>query len=630
MCGIVGFSGCGTPSQLEAGVRVINHRGPDFQNYKWFGENQTGLGHARLSIIDLSSDGNQPMYDPITGNWIVYNGEVYNFREIRQKLVSEGREFNSNSDTEVILQAYGAWGNAAFGEFNGMFAFAIYNEHSGKLLICRDRLGIKPLYYWCENGKLAFASEIKSILELTDYHKEYDLRALHTPIHFQASPTTGFKGIVKLAAGHYIEWNNNTLQTKSYWDIKPEELNISFKDAFNELDSLLNESIQLQLISDVPVGSLLSGGLDSSLISVLMQKYMKEPLNTFTIKFSDEDLKRQGNVSDAYYAKSLAKQSGFNHHELLIQPDIVDLLPKMIWHLDEPIADPAAINSYLIAEEARKHGIKVLLSGMGADEFFGGYRSHLACLKADTYQNIVPSFVRKPLENLISSLPESNSKRNFKYIRWIKGFMRIGSLSQLDRALLIKNSALSEEVYMQYFENPLPYEESAYIQKDKALFNQYPELSYLTKICYCDTKTYLTDHNLTYFDKAIMAASIEGRPPLLDHRIIELLFKLPPEYKIKGNTQKYILKKVAEKYIDKEIIYRPKAPFSAPMRGWLKKELSEMVNDILSYESLKRRGIYNPKFVQKLISDNKKGVADNSQLIWRLMVNEIWLRTFFN
>lgn len=630
MCGIVGFIKCGSPEELGKGLEVINHRGPDFRDFKWFGEHHTGLGHARLSIIDLSNDGNQPMYDPDSGNWIVYNGEVYNFAPIREKLRSQGVSFQSNSDTEVILKAYSAYGVEAFKEFNGMFAFAIYNEKSGKTVIVRDRLGIKPLYIWQKENKLAFASEIKSILELAEYPKAYDLRALQTQVHYQAGPDTGFQGIRKVAPGNYLVYENNQVVEHSYWDIQPEESDMSLEDAMEELDALLQDSIRLQLISDVPVGALLSGGLDSSLISVLMQNQMDQPLNTFTIKFSEDDLKRQGNVSDAYYAKLLADQQGFNHHELLIKPDIVNLLPKMVWHMDEPIADPAAINSYLIAEEARKHGIKVLLSGMGADEFFAGYRAQLACLKADSYQRMVPKPIRALVEPIVSRLPESNAKRNFKYIRWVKSFMRIGSLSQLDRTLLIKNSALSEEVYNAYFENPLPYKESTYIKKDSALFNQYPDLSYLTKMCYCDTKTYMTDHNLTYFDKSIMAASIEGRPPLLDHRIVELLFKLPPEHKINGNTQKYILKKVAEKYIPNDVIYRPKAPFSAPMRGWLKEELSEMVSDILSEDSLKKRGIYNAQYVQKLISDNRKGIADNSQLIWRLMVNEMWLRTYFN
>jgi asparagine synthase (glutamine-hydrolysing) len=630
MCGILGYIKCGSPLEISKGLEVINHRGPDFRDFKWFEEHSVGLGHARLSIIDLSNDGNQPMYDPISGNWIVYNGEVYNFESIRKKLRALGMSFQSNSDTEVILKSYRAFGEEAFKEFNGMFAFAIFNEKSGKTVIVRDRLGIKPLYIWQEGNKLAFASEIKSILELSEYPKAYDLRAIHTQVHYQASPDTGFKGIRKVPAGTYMIYENDKIQEHTYWDIQPEESDLSFEEAKDSLESLLHDSIRLQLISDVPVGALLSGGLDSSLISVLMQNQMDKPLNTFTIKFSDDDLKRQGNVSDAHYARLLADQQGFNHHELLIKPDIVGLLPKMVWHMDEPIADPAAINSFLIAEEARKRGIKVLLSGMGADEFFAGYRSQLACLKADSYQKTVPKHIRTLIESIVGYLPESNANRNFKYIRWLKGFMKIGSLSQLDRTLLIKNSALSEDVFNQYFVNPMPYNESTYFQRDSALFNQYPDLSYLSKMCYCDTKTYMTDHNLTYFDKSIMAASIEGRPPLLDHRIVELLFKLPPNYKIKGNTQKYILKKVAEKYLPNDVIYRPKAPFSAPMRGWLKDELREMVSDILSESSLKSRGIYNTKYVQKLISDNRKGLADNSQLIWRLMVNEIWLRTYFN
>ena len=383
------------------------------------------------------------------------------------------------------------------------------------------------------------------------------------------------------------------------------------------------------MISDVPVGSLLSGGLDSSIISVLMQKNMSKPLNTFTIKFKKEDLKRQGNVDDSYYAKKLAIQHGFNHHEITIEPDIVDLLPKIIYHLEEPIADPAAINTYLISKEAEQNGIKVLLSGMGADEFFSGYRSHLACLKAEPYQKI-PLILRKGLEKTFKNIPESNQKRNFKYIRWAKGFLKVASLSQQDRALMIKNSALGPDNFNEYFTDAGNYRDSLYIERDTRLFNQYPDLSYLTKMCYVDTKTYLTDHNLAYSDKSIMAASIEGRPPLIDHRIVELMFKLPPKYRIDNGVQKYLLKKVSEKYLPEEIIYRPKAPFSAPMRGWLKKELKEMLNDILSHDSLKKRGVYNPDYVQKLIINNDKGLEDNSQLLWRLLVNEIWFRTFFN
>lgn len=629
MCGIVGFINCGSNDQLVNATQIFYHRGPDDFGVQWFKGKCSGLGHTRLSIIDLSPGGHQPMHDRKTGNWVVFNGEVYNYKEIRKVLQKKGCRFKSLSDTEVILKAFAVWGKKAVSHFNGMFAFAIFNENSGDLFVCRDRLGIKPLYYYQNNNKIVFASEIKSILAYEGYKKEPDLYAIQTPVHFQVTPRTGFKNILKLEAGHYFTLINGEFKIEKYWDIYPSEEIVSYEQAFEELDFLLNDSIKLQMIADVPIGALLSGGLDSSIISVLMQKSMSQPLNTFTIKFKKEDLKRQGNVDDAYYAKKLASQFGFNHNEIVIKPDIVDLLPKMVWHLDEPIADPSAINTYLISKEAARNGIKVLLSGMGADEVFSGYRSQLACLKADAYQKI-PKLFRKGIEYSIKWIPESNSKRNFKYIRWAKGFFKIASLSQHDRALLIKNSALSEDNFNDFYLNAGDYRDSLYVKRDTQVFNKYSELSYLTRLCYCDTKIYLSDHNLAYSDKAMMTASVEGRPPLIDHRIVELMFRLPPEYRINRGIQKYLLKKVSEKYIPKEIIYRSKAPFSAPMRGWLKKELKEMVQDILSYNSLKSRGIFNPAYVQKLITNNDRGIEDNSQLIWRLLVNEIWFRTFFN
>lgn len=629
MCGIVGFVNCGSKEELHKSVIAVNHRGPDFQDYKWFEKHNSGLGHARLSIIDLSTNGNQPMYDKTGKNWIILNGEIFNYVDIRKILKAKGYSFVTNSDTEVLLKANNEWGTSCLEYLNGMFSFAIFNEESGNVFAARDRLGIKPFYYFTEGNKLVFASEIKSILECKAYMKEPDLRALHTPVHFQVSPYTGFKNIYKLQAGHYLTFSAGKLEITKYWDIYPSEKPVSYKEALEKLESLLIDSIDLQMVSDVPVGSLLSGGLDSSIISVLMQKRMNRPLNTFTIKFKKKDLKRQGNVNDSYYARKLADQFGFEHHEIQIEPDIVNLLPKLIWHLDEPIADPAAINTYLISKAAKDLGIKVLLSGMGADEVFSGYRAHLACIKADIYQKI-PLNCRKLLESLIRLVPESNSKRDFKYIRWLKSFLRIASYSQYERALLIKNSALSEKDFGNYFADCYPYYESPYIKADSRLFNSYPNLSYLTKLCYVDSKIYLADHNLTYSDKAMMAAGVEGRPPLIDHRITEFMFTLSPAYRIHGNTQKYLLKKVAENYLPHEIIYRPKAPFSAPMRGWLKGELKVMVHDILSYGSIKRRGIYNPDFVQSLILENNKGIKDNSQLIWRLMINEIWFRTFFD
>ncbi len=325
----------------------------------------------------------------------------------------------------------------------------------------------------------------------------------------------------------------------------------------------------------------------------------------------------------------MANKFGFKHHEITLKPNIVDLLPKIVFHLDEPIADPSAISTYLIAGAAKEKGISVLLTGMGADEVFGGYRAHLACLKGDTYQKIFPKPMRSLMEPMVLKLPESNSKRNFKYIRWLKRFLEVGSLNQFERHMAIMNTGLRKDNFNEYFLAAKPFKESYYYQLERDVFNE-AKGSYLTKMCYCDTKVYMADHNLTYSDKAMMAAGVEGRPTLIDHRIVELMFKMKPDMRIKKNIQKYLLKKVSEKYIPQEIIYRPKAPFSAPMRGWLKNDLKEMVDDMLSFDAIKNRGIYNPNYVQKLISNNAKGVEDNSQLIWRLMTNEIWFKTFFD
>jgi asparagine synthase (glutamine-hydrolysing) len=630
MCGIVGFINCGSKHELIEGVKALKHRGPDSDDAQWFDANKSGLGHARLSIIDLSPSGSQPMIDKNSGNWIVFNGEIYNYKDIRAELEKSGYQFSSGSDTEVVLYAFHKWKEECLNKFNGMFTFCIYNPEKKETFIARDRLGIKPLYYLHQNNALAFSSEIKAILKLKEYVREPDIAAMQTPVHFQITPYTGFKNIYKLPAGHFIKMDTeNNITIKKYWDIIISEELSDEKAAAEELDYLINDAVKLNLISDIPVGVMLSGGLDSSILAALMQKQMDQPLNSFTIKFEKKDLKLQGNVDDSYYAKLMADKFGFKHHELLIKPNITELLPKMVYHLDEPIADPSAINTFLIAKAAKEKGISVLLTGMGADEVFGGYRAHLACLKAETYQKFVPKFARDLTQGLVSKLPETNSKRNYKYIRWIKRFLEVASLGQFERHLSIMNTGLREDTFNKYFVNAMSFKESYYYQLQKKKFDE-AKGSYLTKMCLCDSKIYMPDHNLTYSDKSMMAAGVEGRPTLIDHRIVELMFKVKPELRIKGNTQKYLLKKVSEKYIPHEIIYRPKAPFSAPMRGWLKNELKEMVNDVLAYDTVKARGVYDADYVQKLIKNNQSGLEDNSQLIWRLMVNEIWFKTFFN
>lgn len=630
MCGIVGYINNGSKVQLIESTKLLDHRGPDSSDTQWFADLHSGIGHTRLSIMDLSAKGNQPMYDADTGNWIVFNGEIYNYQSIRERLRKMGTSFISDTDTEVLLKAYARWGEGCLEQLNGMFAFAILNEKSGDLFMARDRQGIKPLYYYLNDDKIVFASEVKAILASKIYTPVPDIQALHTPVHYQTGPYTGFKDILKLPAAHYlIHKAGQSRQIKQYWQLEVSETETDETKSLEELDALLNDTVSLNLVSDRPVGVMLSGGLDSSLLAALMQQKKSDSLNSFTIKFDAKDLKRQGNVDDSYYAKKMADEFGFDHSEITIQPDVVDLLPKLIYHLDEPVADPAMINTYLISKAAKERGISVLLTGMGADEVFGGYRSYQACIKADTYQKIMPGFLRPAIQKMVAHLPENNSKRNFKYIRWIKRFIEVASLGQFERHLFIKNSALNPEAFQAYFTDAPAVEESHYYQLSKAQFDTHEDASYITKMCYADTLNYMCDHNLSYCDKSMMAASVEGRPTLIDHRLIEFMFRQAPDHRIKNNEQKYLLKKASEKYVPNEIIYRPKAPFSAPMRGWLKNELREMVRDILSFESLKNRGIYNPNYVQQLIERNENGIEDNSQLIWRLMVNETWFRTFF-
>jgi asparagine synthase (glutamine-hydrolysing) len=629
MCGFVAYINCGDKESLQNAVGLITHRGPDDKGIEWFNETHSGLAHHRLSIIDLSPGGHQPMKHEDGKHWIVYNGEIYNYLDLRKELTTQGVHFRSNSDTEIILNAYLYWGSNFLERLNGMFSLLIFNSRNGEIFCARDRLGIKPFYYTQVGEGIIVASEIKSILASGIYKKEPDYAALHTPVHYQTSPFTGFRGIYKLPPGNQLSFNTKEIKIQAYWKLDVRQNPVPESFAVEELDHLINDAVRLQMIADVPVGVLLSGGLDSSVIAALMQKQTNRQIHSFTIKFSTEDLRHQGNVNDSYYANKLATQMNFNHHEILIHPDIINLLPKMIWHLDEPLSDPAAINTYLICKAAREKGIIVLLNGMGADEVFSGYRAHLACLKAEMYQKIMPGFLQFLLLRVAKKIPEATTRKNLKYIRWIKSFLEVASLPQMERSILIKNSALSRQTYNSLFTStPGPYNELHHFRLESRLFKSL-DSDYLTHICYNDTMIYMPDHNLTYTDKASMAASVECRPPLIDHRIVEFMFRCGLHFRIKKNTQKYILKKVAERYIPKENIYRPKAPFSAPMRGWLKNELSEMVHDILSVDSLKKRGIYRPEFVTTLIENNKKGIEDNSQLIFRLLCSELWFRTFF-
>ncbi len=628
MCGIVGIIHGGNHEALSRMVYVQQHRGPDDEGIQWWDDLRTGMGHRRLSILDLSPLGHQPMSNDSGNLWITYNGEVYNYQEIRKELLNKGYRFKSQSDTEVVLKAYEAWGEKCLEKFNGMFAFAIYDTRSRKLFAARDRIGIKPFYYYHKDETLVFASEIKAILASSLVEKRPDYYALHTPTRFQISPYTGFENILKLPPAHYLVFKDDRLTVTPYWEIKArEDEGVSERKVREQLDALLQDAVRLQMIADVPVGVFLSGGLDSSLISAGMRQNTYQDIHSFTIKFSEADQKFEKIVEDHRYARQVAEQLDFRYHEFEIKPDLAELLPKLVWHLDEPLADPAAINTYLISKAARDLGIVVLLNGMGGDEIFGGYRKQLACLQADLYQSLVPGILRTWIEKIFDHIPVATSTRGLKTFRWSKRFFSFASLPQMER-YLTSDLSLSQGEYHRLFLNGPRYKETYFYQSQKEVFNL-KGISYLTKMCLNDTKVFLPEHNLTYSDKAAMAAGIESRPPLTDHRIVEFMFSLPPKYRIRGYTQKYLLKKVAEKYLPKHIVHRPKAPFGSPLRSWIRGPLSTLVRELLSEESLKARGLYNPRYVSELIEKDRRGLEDNAHILWTLLTCEIWFRTFF-
>ncbi len=627
MCGIAGIIGARDFEPIRAMMQVQAHRGPDDEGTFIDAPGGAALGHRRLSIIDLSAAGHQPMGEETGRFWITYNGELYNFREIREELESRGVRFRSQSDTEVILEAYKCWGAESLARMNGMFAFAIWDTVERRLFAARDRIGVKPFYYYHKEGLFVFASEVKALFESGCVPRALDLEPFVTMKHYQPSPVTGFRDVRKLPPGCTLNFSGGRLEVARYWSLTPAEERMDESAAAARLDLLLHDAVRLQMVSDVPVGTLLSGGLDSSLILALMNDLGFDPATTFTIRYRPEDRRRERMPDDSYYARRVADLFHCSHHEITIEPDIVDLLPRMIWHLDEPIADPASINTYLISKAARDRGIVVLLNGMGGDEIFGGYRKHLACMIADRYQAFTPGFIRPALERLADILPVATARRGYRITRWVKRFLSFASYDRYERFIL-SDAAVSARDF------PRLYGEGRDVWKGdfaRALRPYFPEngTSYLTRMCHADVMTYLPDHNLTYCDKSAMAASVESRPPLTDHVVVEFMFARTADLRIRGRRQKYLLKKVAEKYLPEEIVRRPKAPFGSPLRSWIRRDLTVMVNDYLSAERLKRQGIFRPEFVREKILLDRSGKEDNSFLIWWLLCNQVWLDTFF-
>ena len=630
MCGICGFAGRADDALVNAMTARLVHRGPDGHGTQSFpgvdGALPASLGHRRLSILDPGPRGAQPMCTPDGRYWITYNGEVYNFRELRRDLERHGWRLRSECDTEVVLAMYARHGPEMLAQLNGIFAFAVWDRTRGQLFLARDRLGVKPLYYASHRGTLYFASEVKALLPaLPRPSLRREVLGDYLTFLWVPDPDTMFEGIQKLPPGHYATFSGADLKLTRYWDMSfAPECRTEAEWAAAVRDEV-QAAVRRQMVSDVPLGSFLSGGIDSSAIVAEMTR-VKERVTTFTVGASKRDLAHEIVPDDVRYARQVADRYAVDYHEQILEPNVVELLPRLIWHMDEPVADPAAIPTYLICAAAREH-LTVILSGMGGDEIFAGYPRHLAAQLTRALSS-VPLAARRRLRRLLDAhLTLGRPGR-------MRGPRR--NLMKLARGL----DASPWERYLTYCSYYQTSELAALLRRDAPLVDPFRRHRaylervrgehWLNQLLYLDIKTFLPCLNLTYTDKMSMATSAEVRVPLLDDQLVELSGRIPPELKLRRLTRKYVLKRSMEGVLPSEVINRPKAGFGAPVRAWLVDELGPLVDELLSPEVVAARGLFDPGEVARLVAANRTGREDNALRLWALLTLELWQRTFLD
>ncbi len=633
MCGICGFVGRADGPLIESMTEVLAHRGPDGEGVKLFGSERgrvpAALGHRRLSILDTSARGAQPMAYADERYWITYNGELYNFRQLRAGLEADGLRFASDCDTEVLLAMYARHGERMLDRLNGIFAFAIWDRERQELFMARDRLGVKPLYHAQHHGVLYFASELKALLRaLPAPSIRHSALAEYLTFLWVPDPGTLFEGMHQLPAGHCARYSNGQLAVREYWDAGFEVEGGASDAAWAErVRETAQTAIRRQMVSDVPLGSFLSGGLDSGAVVATMKGTTKK-VTSYTVGFSEEDLAHEIVPDDLGYARRLSRELDLDHHERVLRPEIVELLPKLVWHLDEPIADPAAITTYLICSAGRER-LTVILSGMGADEIFAGYPRHLAA-QLTRPADLLPRPFRKAVRtSLDGRLTMGKPGRLRGPRRNAMKLLRGLDQPSMDRYLTYSSYYRPEEL-SRLLSGELRAELGAYdpFHRHREYAARRADDQWLNRLLYVDMKTFLPCLNLAYTDRMSMAASTEVRVPLLDDELVELAGHVPPGLKLRRTTRKYVLKKAMEGVLPDEVIWRPKAGFGAPLRAWIDEDLRPLVDDCLSPETVRNRGLFDPAAVQGLVRDNQAGTADNALRIWALLVLELWQRTF--
>jgi asparagine synthase (glutamine-hydrolysing) len=629
MCGICGKLYFNTTQNadrnlISAMASVLQHRGPD--DHGIYVDGPVGLGHQRLSIIDISPAGHQPMSNEDGSIWIVFNGEIYNFEELRTELQGKGHVFTSHTDTETIIHLYEEEGTDCPTRLRGMFAFAIWDSIRQRLFIARDRVGKKPLVYSITDDAIIFASEIKALLQDPAATAAVDCEALHHYLTYQyvPSPWTMFKGIHKLPSAHSLVVQQGNIKIRQYWHLSyaPKLMLPTLGDYVEQFMAIFTEAVKIRLRSDVPLGAFLSGGIDSSATVAVMSRLTNRPIKTFSIGFDVSE------YNETSFAAMVAKQYNTDHTEFMVNPDAISILPKLVWHYNEPFADSSAIPTYYVSKLTREH-VTVALNGDGGDESFAGYERYIADKLASYYEK-TPRVVREYIiKQALAFIPHQENRRSFfrrlkrfvngisekaerRYVRWICGF----------------DNEMKNELYTTAFA-----EKVAAIDSVDLVVNWYAKAdasAFLDKTLFVDIMSYLPDDLLVKVDIAAMANSLEARSPFLDHKLMEFAAALPPELKLNGIASKYLLKKAFSPLLPRSVLYRKKMGFGVPIDRWLRTELKELTYQILLEKRTVERGLFKEQAVRMLINEHMLKRADHSYRIWTLLFLELWYRMFID
>jgi len=626
MCGIVGLvrnDGKAIDENLLARMNdAIRHRGPDEDGF--YVNGSVGLAMRRLAIIDLKS-GQQPIHNRDRTAWIVFNGEIYNYLELRQELEKLGHTFYTNSDTEAIIHAYDQYGSDCPKYLRGMFAFAIWDERTQELFLARDRVGKKPLLYADVNGQLIFGSEFSALLLHPDVSKEVQPEAIDCYLSFMCvpAPLTAYKSIRKLEPGNWLRWKNGEVKVERYWQPDfSKKIDISEDEAGERVVDILRDSVKVRLMSEVPLGAFLSGGIDSSAVVALMSQESSERVKTFSIGFEEQDF------SELHHARRVAEHVGAEHHEFIVRPDAMEILPLLVEHYGEPYADSSAVPTYYVARETRKH-VTVALNGDGGDESFAGYERYAAMRLADNYAR-VPKFLRESMiRPAVGLIPTSELGRS--RIRSGKRFLAAASMSKVDRYMRwvsTFDTTAKELLYSDAFKHETT---TAYAKSFvDPWFMRANGSGIVDASLLADLMTYLPNDLLVKVDIASMAVSLEARSPFLDHHVIEFAASLPESLKLRRLTTKYLLKKVLRRLLPKENLNRRKMGFGVPIGHWFRGKMQPFLREVVLSEKALQRGLFKPESVRQLIDLHTTGGRDFSHQLWTLLMLELWFQRFID